>query len=80
MKQQHTQFVVVIVDTYAPMVLDQMSHKFSIEFLNLTVSKTAFCNHAYKYYVLSFKRLEIFLKKFRSEALAKSSITRMNVR
>jgi hypothetical protein len=45
MKQQHTQFAVAILDSYAPMILDRIRHIVLVEFPNLAVSKTAFFNH-----------------------------------
>jgi hypothetical protein len=33
MKQQHTQFVITIADSYGLMALDQMRHKLLVEFL-----------------------------------------------
>lgn len=51
MKQQHIQFVTAIIDSYVPTILEEMENRLLNEFLDLTVSKTAFYTHSSALYI-----------------------------
>jgi transposase len=67
MKEQHTLFIISIVNSYAPTTLEQMRRKLLKEYPELKVSKTAFYNHVRQHCALSFKRLEKLPEKRDSE-------------
>lgn len=58
LKEEHTLFIVKLVDGFAPMTLQLMREKLLEKYVDISISKTQFYRHVKEQCVLSFKKLE----------------------